>query len=156
MCSFQNDYNLMIDDSSDSTILPGATALIPLNPQRMPGHILGTAFMSETSENVQLWTQMMDNLELSVRYLESAGSSDTLFVEWFQKLSFDTGVVNAAAEACGVAGEVFAAKYANEAALCYESDITEDIEFPRPEYELASISREQRRIIAEDTDEPTS
>lgn len=108
---------------------PGAEALIPLNPGRMPGHALATAFSDGMRFGDESLLKPLENVQVVFEYLSSS-QSDAHYNSRFGQVCHDTAIVNLLAETCGVPGEILAGDYANQAANEYVQQMIEDQNYP--------------------------
>ena len=108
-----------------TSLLPTADALVPLNPMRMPSYYVGSMLTSDQRFERNDFMQPWLNVESSLEYLSSS-HNDTHYNTRFQKLMFDTGVVNAFCEIPSNIGGALAGSYANSMAAQYSNEIVED------------------------------
>lgn len=109
----------------DSSFLPGAKALVPLNPIRWPAFDAGSALVSENQEIVDKILNPLDNLRVAAEYLETSKSD----VQWrarFWPVFEDTGTINAVCEVGGDAGSFMAGVSSNKIAEKYMDEIIND------------------------------
>ena len=137
-----------VNDGMKPFLLPGAEALIPVNPGRWPAHAVATAFTSDVGliENPQL--QMIDNVETTLAYLSTASSLHET-IDRTQKVMFDVGVISALHEVCPTAGAIVAGDYANQCADYYNEEACSSRANPRLEDDLSYILRNQKSILQE-------
>jgi len=99
--------------------------LIPLNPIRMPGHILSTAFSDNMRDGKDSLLRPINNIQVGLEYLASS-QSDAHYNSRFGQVIHDTTIINVLAETCGVPGQIIAGDYANQAADEYVQQMIED------------------------------
>ena len=123
-------------------MLPGAHGLVPLAPKNCAVHSLIVGLVDRTNVRPpkEVLTNALENVESAIAYLEAA-TTETAFIERWQKVTFDTIMVNIIDQTCPGLGTVVAANYANQITDQYEDEIYADKLFPRPEDELGEIKR---------------
>lgn len=121
--------DIMINQDSlstwDSSLFPGAEALIPLNPSRWPAFDAGSAVASESQDMVDKILNPLDNLRVAAEYLETSKSD----VQWrarFWTVCEDTATVNAACELGGDVGSFTAGVSSNKIAEKYMDEMIDD------------------------------
>jgi hypothetical protein len=105
--------------------VPTTTALVPINPAKIPSYYLGSVFTSDQRFQRNDFMQLFLNVESSLEYFSSS-HNDAHYNNRFQKFIFDTMGVNAICEIPSDIGSIFASTYANDMTAQYANEIVED------------------------------
>ena len=118
MTNFEDLLKDMDATFGDAVTIPGADALIPFNPVRLPGHIIGNALAQEGGTFLDRIKGPAEDIAVASDYIGSSCSPE----QWQNRTTEvlkDTMIINGLAEAGGALGPVAGGAWAHQSTERY-------------------------------------
>lgn len=104
---------------------PGAEALVPLNPRRLPSYVGGIILSDNIEKGAGIVTKPLHNLEVAKNFV-ATGHNHSHIAKRAAEVFVDTVKVNLMAESIPLAGPAIAGQHASDCTAKYTKQIVTD------------------------------
>ena len=104
---------------------PGAEALVPINPMRIPSYVSGIMLSDNLEKGMGIVTKPVHNLEVAKNFITTAHNTSHAFKRGAE-VAVDTVKINLMAESVPLAGPALAGQHASDCAKKYTEQMVTD------------------------------